>query len=243
MPVIKNDNTKGGRVMGKLAALNIANFTDQAQRVLLKAGEEADALLADARRQAEQLREEARAAGYAEGHAQGLADGQADGAEQAFAKAMETFDQQTASLRDVLREMIDQLGAARETLLVDARAELLDLACRIAEKVTHVRAGDIEAARGNLAAALEMANCASTIQAKVCPQQLDQLREYAAEFVEGMGLSAVLTLVADPRLTPGDVVLQTPQGEVDARIRTQLDDLVRVLTGRADDDADEEAVA
>ena len=242
MPLIKNDSKEGGRAVGKLAALNIANFSEQAQRVLIKAREEADAILADARRQGEQLREEARAAGYAEGRAQGLADGRADGAEQAFAKAMETFDTQTASLRDVLREMVDQLAEARETLLAGARAELLDLALQIAAKVTHVHSGNIEAARGNLAVALEMVNCAAAIQAKVCPEQLDQLREYASAFVDEMGLSATLTFVADPALNPGDVVLQTRQGEVDARVETQLDDLVRVLTGR-DDDEDEEVAA
>ncbi len=243
MPLIKNDSTDKGHAVGKLAALNIANFTDQAQRLLLKAREEADAILADARRQAERIAEQARTAGYAEGHAQGLADGQADGAEQAFAKAMETFDVQTAALRDVLREMVDRLADTREQLLIEARAELLELAIQIAAKITHARAGDLDAVRGNLAAALEMANCAQKIQAKVCPQQLDQLREYAGEFVEAMGLSAVLTFVADPELSPGDVVLQTPRGEVDARIETQLDDLVRVLTGRDDDADDEEAAA
>ncbi|NLF30928.1 MAG: hypothetical protein GX591_08590 [Planctomycetes bacterium] len=242
MPVIKNDSTTTGRAVGKLAALNIANFSQQAQRVLIKAREEADAILADARSQAEQIRQEARAAGYAEGHAQGLADGQADGAEQAFAKAMETFDKQTSSLRNVLREMVDRLGEAREQLFTEARAELLDLAVQIAAKVTHVYAGDIQAAKGNLAAALEMANCAAKIQARVCPEQLDQLREYAAEFVEEMGLSAALTFVADPELKAGDVVLQTRHGEVDARIQTQLEDLVRVLTGR-DDEGREEAAA
>jgi flagellar assembly protein FliH len=235
MPVIKSDNTTAGRAVGKLAALNIANFTEQAQRVLLKARQDADAILLDARRQAERIHEQARLAGYAEGQAQGLADGQADGAERAFAKAMETFDQQTASLRGVLREMVDQFAAAREQLLTEARAELLDLALQIAAKVTHVRSGNIEAARGNLAAALEMANCAAKIQAKVCPQQLDQLREYASQFMDEMGLSATLTFVADPELKAGDVVLQTRNGEVDARIATQLEDLVRVLTGRDDD--------
>ena len=38
----------------------------------------------------------------------------------------------------------------------------------------------------------------------------------------------------DPAYT--DVVLQSRKGEVDARIQTQLDDIVRVLTGREEDD-------
>jgi len=165
-------------------------------------------------------------------------DGQADGAERAFTEASETFTAQTEQLQAVLREIIEQLAAARDQLLLDARAELLDFALAIATKVTHIQAaGDVAAAKGNLGAALQMVNCAAKVQVKTCPEQLDHLREYAAEFMDEMGMSSMVTFVGDPELSAGDVMLQTRNGEVDGRIATQLDDIVCVLTGREEEDA------
>jgi len=237
MPVIKSNGDGAAPAVGKMAALNIANFTEQAQRIVTDARAQADQIIAAARQEAEQIRREAHAAGHAEGHAQGVMDGQADGAERAFAEASQTFTAQTEQLQAMLRETIDEVAAARDQLLLDARGELLEFALQIAEKITHTQArGDIAAAKGNLAGALHMANCAAKIQVKVCPGQMDHLREYAAGFMEEMGMNSLVTFVPDPDLAAGDVVLQTRNGEVDGRIATQFDDIVRLLTGREEDD-------
>ncbi len=235
-PVIKCDGSMASPAVGKMAALNIVNFSDQAAKIVTDARRQADAIMAAGVADAEQIAEQARVEGYSKGQAQGLIDGQADGAEKAFVEAHANFATQTEQLQTLLRGAIEQLDQAREHLLMQGRQELLDFALTIARKVTHVEAsGDIATARANLAGALEMAGCAGKIQAKVCPDQLDQLREYAAEFMDEMGLSSMVAFVPDPDLGPGDVVLKTRNGEVDARIETQLDNVIYAITGQTKD--------
>ncbi len=134
-----------------MAALNVANFAEQAVRMVLdarqqateildRAREKADQVLAEAKTAAEQLRQQAQdqglAAGKQEGYSKGLSQGQADGAEKAFNDAMALFNKQTEDLRKLLSESIRRLDESREEVLRQARADLLELALTIAERVT-----------------------------------------------------------------------------------------------------------
>jgi flagellar assembly protein FliH len=251
--VIKQDGSARAAPVGRLAALNVANFAEQAQRMILEARAQATEMLDRAREkaalvaaetqvQAEVLRRQAHdqglAAGSEEGYAKGLAQGQADGAEKAFQEAMSLFNRQTEDLRKLLSQSVSRLDEAREQVLRQARADLLELSLTIAERITGVRArGDIETAQTNLAKAIEMVACRSQVQIRVCPAQLNQLTEYAKGFLEGMGMSESTSFLADESLAPGDVVLQSRNGQVDARVQTQLSNIIKAITGR------EEAVA
>ena len=248
--VIKQDGSRQAAPVGRVAALNVVNFAEQAHRMVLEARQQATEVLEAARaaaaqltaetaQRAEQLRREAHeqglTAGREEGYAKGLAEGQADGAEKAFQQAMDLFNRQTEDLRKLLAESVRRLDAAHDEVLRQARSDLLELALTVAERVTGARArGDIETAQHNLAKAIDMAGCHSTLQLRVCPAQLDQLREYSAQFLQEMGASESVSFVADETLSPGDVVLQGRTGQVDARVRTQLDNVIHAITGRAE---------
>jgi flagellar assembly protein FliH len=246
--VIKQDGSARAAPVGRVAALNVANFAEQAQRMILDARAQATEMLERAREKAAQVAAEAAqqagtlgreaheqglAAGKQEGYAKGLAQGQADGAERAFQEAMSLFSRQTEDLRKLLSESVRRLDEARDQVLRQARADLLELALTIAERITGARArGDVQTAQTNLAKAIEMVACRSQVQIRVCPGQLDQLAEYAKSFLEELGMSESASFLADETLSPGDIVLQSRNGQVDARVQTQLDNIIKAITGR-----------
>jgi len=230
--VIKGDRPGGIATLGPTGALNVANFADQARKMLIEAKAKAQQALARAATEAEQIRSRAEQRGYAEGLRRGQADGQADGAEKAFAEAMKGFQQQTGELQTLLKSIVAELAGARERLLQEAQTDLLDLALAIAEKVTHVQAkADLSAAKAGLCKAIETVNCRGQIQVRVCPGQLGQLTEYGGEFLASMGMADGVSFVPDESLSPGDVVLTTRNGQVDAKIQTQIDNIAEALTG------------
>lgn len=232
--VIKNNSPLDGvRTVGRAAALNVANFAEQAQKLVLDAQAKAAQTLQNATARARELEQQASERGYAEGFAKGRADGQADGAEKAFAEATAGFQKQTASLQQLLRQAIQGLEAARADLLLQARSDLLNLSIAIAEKVTGVQAaGQLQVAQASLGKALDMLAEASQVQVRVCARQVGQLREYAAGLADELSLGEAVRLVPDETLQPGDVVVTTRSGEIDARIQTQLDNVVSALTGQ-----------
>lgn len=231
--VIKGDNLEHAQSIGRSAALNIANFAAEAERLISDAHAKASKILAEAQADAQRIRAEAQKRGQEEGYKRGLAEGQADGADKAFEAAQQHFQAQTAQLQQMFKQAIVRLDGLRDEVLQQARTEVLDLALEIAGKITRAQAaGDIEVAQGNVAKALEMISCAQQVQVKVCPSQLEQLREYASGFLAEIGMSELVTLQPDQSLAEGDVMVASRFGEVDARVQTQLDNIVRAITGR-----------
>ena len=246
--VIKNSSNQSAG-MGRVAALNFVNFAAEAEKIVATARAEAARTVAEARRHAEQTtsqaiiqaeedRKEAHQQGYdkgfAEGQAKGLAEGQADGAERAFNEAMEMFREQTEQMQTALIGAIKGVDESRDDILRQAREDLLELSLTIAEKVTLVRArGDIEVAKASLVRAIEMVSSASRIQVRLCSGQIEQLREYAGQFLTDLGLSDAVQFLPDEQLQPGDVVIQTPAGEIDGRVETQIDNIIAAVTGRS----------
>ncbi|NQU75226.1 MAG: hypothetical protein HQ546_02790 [Planctomycetes bacterium] len=236
--VIKESQSIQTPCLGRLSAFNVVDFALQAHKMVAEARAQSAALLADAQADARQITEQAHQQGHKQGHVlgyeKGLTDGQADGAEKAFNEAMAKFNQQTADLQTMLKQTIRQLDEAREDILRQARADLLALSLTIAEKITRIQArGDIEAAKANLTEAIDMVSSRTQLQVRVCPAQLDQLREYAGQCLADLGEAESVKFVADDQLQSGDVVVKTRNGQVDGRIETQIEMVIDAVTGRA----------
>ncbi len=48
-------------------------------------------------------------------------------------------------------------------------------------------------------------------------------------------MSESVSLVPDQALSPGDVLLQTRNGQVDATVQTQINNIVNAITGRQEE--------
>lgn len=201
---------------------------------------QAEAILADARAEAERSREEAIAAaqaeneearkaareeGYSRGYAEGMAQAMQEGKEECARMAREQIR--------AIEAFMEQAARARDKLLDDNREELKDLALAIAEKIIHV------SLKNSSDIILRMVDAATDTH-KRC--------EWAHIYISDCDvggkaytvpeLTAALSHVAERvRVTPmpdeetGTCIVELPDVIYDASVSTQLENVKEVLDG------------
>ncbi|MBJ7470337.1 MAG: hypothetical protein JHD16_03510 [Solirubrobacteraceae bacterium] len=166
----------------------------------------------------------ARAAAVQEGYAEGMAQAQAEVQAQ-FATAL-------AAVQAAAVEMV----AKRDALCDAVEPAAISLALAGAEQVVSA-ALDIKpeliekTARGALRRLIERDHVIMLVN----PDDLDHMRSVSHDLVEQLGGIESLEVQAERRVTPGSVIVQTPKGDVDARLDTrlaQLGDVVREALAR-----------
>jgi flagellar biosynthesis/type III secretory pathway protein FliH len=165
--------------------------------------ERAEALVASAEAEAGAVRRAAagvRAAAFEEGRTEGL---RAAGAEVA--------------------ERLVALAEAQGRWLARAEVEALDLAVEMARRIVgqELRC-DPSAVGAGAVAALRAAGRRRSLRVRLHPDGVAHVRERIGALMDGAAGGA-LELVADPALSPGDVVVETEAGQVDGRIARRLD--------------------
>ena len=205
---------------------------------------QAEAILEDARREAEQYRENAQAAceaeleearkaareeGYSRGYAEGMAQAMQEGREEREKMALEQIN--------AIEGFMEGAARARDKVLDDAREELKDLAVAIAEKVIHV------SLKNSSDIILRMVDSATDTH-KRC--------EWAHIYISDTDvggkaytvpeLTAALSHIADrvkvipmPDEESGTCIVELPDVILDASVSTQLENVREVLDGAAPD--------
>ena len=119
-------------------------------------------------------------------------------------------------------------ASARDRLLADVEGEVVALALAVARRVLGRELAAPGAVAALASAALAEARSRREVVLRVSPSDAGALR--AAEGALGAVLArAPLALREDPALAPGDVVVETEAGRIDARIEAQLGALARAL--------------
>ncbi|MGO9490152.1 MAG: FliH/SctL family protein [Solirubrobacteraceae bacterium] len=165
-------------------------------------------LLAEARAQAEEIREQARAAGYEEGRAEGLREGAA----------------LTASAASALGEALRELESMREEVAEAVERDAIDLGLALAGKIVpatlQIRPGlVVEVVQG----ALRRVSGQRTIVLVVNPADIETVRSALGDLQAQGGVIDHWDLQADQRVAPGGAIVRTDEGEIDARLQTQLE--------------------
>ncbi len=217
----------------RVAVLHLADLAEEARRVVLDARKEAAAIIAQAKNEASQLRSAAMSQGYAEGLLQGRDEGYRAGARDAMRRADETASTESAEIMSFARCVLEKLQAEINRFNADAAGRMLEFAIELAEKIVgRVAETDISAARANLAKALELVH-GGEIVVKVNPQQLAGLRSHCEQLVATLAVSGNVRIEGDANVGAGGVKIISGRGEVDATIKTQLDNVVTALLGGA----------
>jgi flagellar biosynthesis/type III secretory pathway protein FliH len=227
----------------RAVAMNLLDIAAEARQVVLDARREAARIVAEARDAAAETLRHATDKGYAEGFARGQGEGGEEGRRRAAETAGRELSAQAAELAALARKIMEGLAEGRAEVLAAAREQMVEFALQIAERVVgHVAALDPEAAKENLAKALEAAaNVGGQIVVRVNPGQLPALREHFAALVEAMGSGGQAKLTADAEISPGGVKVLTRGGEVDATVESQLRNVAAALLGREVDRGEEPA--
>ena len=159
----------------------------------------------------------AREAGYAEG----VAAGRRAGAAEAGLAMQEALER----LRSAAEAVVAARAAALEAAEADAVALAVEVAGRIVQK-------NVEADRGlalsTVREALRRVADRTRLTIRVNPEDLALVNEHRAEWVEMVGASGVVDVVADRRVPRGGTEVISPSGIVDARLGSMLDEARRL---------------
>jgi len=186
-------------------------------------------------REIEDIRREAQENASAlerEAYEKGFAQGEKDGLELGQRKALKLIE----NIENLLRSMDD----LREEILALYEREIVELVFAVAQKVIHrsIRSDDT-AIEGTVLSALKLAAEKSKATLRVNPEDFDYVEELRPEFFAAIKELKALTITSDPSITRGGCLLESPYGDVDARIETQSEKihqcLEQVFAERKDD--------
>ncbi len=182
--------------------------------MIKEAGLEADRLLEQARQKAEQesgaIAEEAWQRGYAEG--------------------MAAAAEQNRSILEEAQKIKESAAEEYESILAGMEADIVELVIKTARKAV---AGELASNRDVIlqlvASALSECSNKNGAVIKVCPEDgkyLEENRERLAAMTEG---ADGLEIKPDSMLKPGDCIVETPLGSIDAGAGTRLDKIEEAM--------------
>ncbi len=180
------------------------------------ATQETKAILDDAHEQARHIMEDAKK----NGHEQGLAEGREEGIRQVREEQKQTIIDANAKAEKTLTDAKEECRA----YVQEAENEIATLAMEIADHVLPQHFLDVPTIILPLVRqALLKVKDQSEVHIRVAPESYDFVLMGRSEFQGLLEGQAHLEIHSDENLAQGDVVIETPNGNVDARLSTQLD--------------------
>lgn len=224
---------EAGKVVRRLATVDLADHLREAHSVIDAARARAAAMVRDAQRESDGIREAARSEGFAAGHAKGSAEGRAEGFTAAHDEALAAFALKQESLIAALSTAVDSLGAMKADLEIAAQRDVLEFAVKLARKLTF-EIGELhrESAQENLRRALGLVGKRTDVTIRVNAADQESMTLFAPQLMERLGEAGRVTVEVDESIGPGGCRVHTPHSDVDATLETQTEELVRLLLGK-----------
>jgi flagellar assembly protein FliH len=147
------------------------------------------------------------------------------GLEQGRAEAASAIRDSAQKLATTLAELV----AFRRKLRSDGEMEVVKLSLAVARRILNRElATDPDALEGIVHAALSKLQNRDIWQIRVSPQGAETTTAY----IDRAGFGGTVKVVVDPTLQAGDLLVDTPAGELDASINTQLQEIDRGFAER-----------
>jgi len=195
------------------------------EELLKKAEKKAEAIIAEAEAEAERLIEQARA--RAEEEARAIAE---EAWQRGYAEGMDAAAAQSRSMLDEAEKIKRDAAEEYEKILAGMEADILELAVKIARKAV---AGELKTNRDVILQLVSsaLAECSEKKGAviRVSPEDRDYLNENAerlAQLAEGADEAEIRP---DAAMKPGDCIIETPLGSIDAGAETRLEKIEEAL--------------
>ena len=203
---------------------------------------QADLIMADARREAEQILEQARKdaakeadAVFAQAKESGYQEGYVQGMAQAMTEANQQREQQAAVLEEEVHRFLEKAGALLDNQMDQSVADLRDLALAVAEKVVCVSLkSSADVISRMIQTAIDKRKRKEWVHIYIAECDAKRLTQMPAT------LSASLTALSDRvRIIPmaedesGTCIIEMPDEIVDASAATQLGNLRTILSDTA----------
>jgi flagellar assembly protein FliH len=186
-----------------------------ADALLHQARDEAQQVVEAARQEAEQIKAKAQTVGEKEGRKSGLEKIQREMA---------------ANLAEAAR-ILAVAEEERQLRILSSEAELLKLADGIAAKILNAELTlNPDARLGMVKAILSKFTAANRYRIRMNPADLEELAvDVVPELQSVFGEPKVIGTEADPSLGRGECFIETDHGNIDARIRTQMELIMKEL--------------
>lgn len=186
----------------------------EAQKILKKANEDFEAMINSGHEQVRQIHEEAYSKGREEGYQEGLQIAEED----SRTKLLEA------------EKLVEKAWQERREIVDGSENEILQLAMAVARKVVSEEITlNSECVVGIVKKAVQKATDRQELTIRVNPDNLDltlNAEEKILKFAPGI---RKLRVTADPAVSTGGCVVETPNETVDARIERQLDEIEQAL--------------
>jgi flagellar assembly protein FliH len=153
--------------------------------------------------------------------------------ETAFQEGLRQGREEAASaIRDSAEKLataMAELVAFKRKLRLEAEREVVKLSLAVARRILNRElATDSDALEGIVHAALAKLQNRDIWQVRVGAQA----SEITNACVDRAGLAGSVKVMIDPALHPGDLLIETPMGELDASVNTQLHEIERGFAER-----------
>ena len=153
-----------------------------------------------------------------EAYNRGLLQGQKEG-QKMVAKRLEP-------LFSTLKNAIEELSRAREALMERHEKDIIELACLIAEKVVHRKIQiSPEIVMDTVKDACKHLMDHDDVRLRLHPSDYEYLREIEEILRRHVSDIKGVTVLEDSGIERGGVILETSFGEIDATIRSQIDQI------------------
>nr|MBN2276246.1 hypothetical protein [candidate division Zixibacteria bacterium] len=157
--------------------------------------------------------------GYDRGYKEGLTKG--------YAEAKKVIDNFTRLIQDAVSE--------REVLYNEARRKILELVLQIARKVTFDAARiDADVTASIISGVIDRLVERSKIKVKVHPDHLPLIEQQIDRFRGDSNVVKEISIEPDTRVRFGGCFIETPTGDIDARVDTQMDVIAEAIQAYED---------
>lgn len=221
-PAVKNENRPFAAL--QTAGAKKAVFQQLDGKGNYRKNESPDEIMAKTREKAAMLEREA--------YEKGFEQGEKDGLELGTVKALKIVEK--------IENLLDEIGRLRTDIVKRYENDILGLICSVAEKVVHHKVSLSGATiRETVIKAIQLATEKRSILLKINPEEFDYIDQLRPEFFQRFNELASLEIVSNPSVSRGGCFLETPCGDVDARVETQMEmirqRLEEAYTGSGDD--------
>ena len=189
----------------------------QSEIIIQAAKNEGEQILKNARDEADEMKVKAVQSGHDEGFKEGHAEG--------LKAAKKELSDSIKNANKKAEKTINDAKAATADYFIRAEQDIANVVMLAIEKILPQHFLDVpQVVLPVVREAIKNVRDQKEVKVHVCPDSYDMVLMARAEF-QGMLTdgTAILEVISDESLQPGDCVIETPNGGVDARLLTQIE--------------------
>ncbi len=234
MGLIKNQNASA--LLRDAVVLDLGDIASQADAIRRQAKKDAEHIVSEARRVSDRVLANKQQEGFDRGMQEGYKEGYAHGLKEGEQFAREEKAPMIADSLNAWTDALTVFDACRSNLFLEAKQDVLWLALEVAERVIYrVIEHDPTVIEDQMAETLRLLARRTAVAVHVNPRDLDIAREVMPLLIQQIDHCTDAAVVADADVSPGGCYVRAGNGEIDARIETQIQRIVETLLPVQDD--------